>query len=189
MTALHLTDHARVRLRHRAIPTLAVEALLAFGRGEHDNRGGAIVYFDTPAGAWSGIASTAHWSAASTPMPSWPAQGRLSPWVTATGASGGIERRSSRAAVLQRLTFRDEARRTGDALLLAFGASFQARHPPPFSSAFGLRPARRSRPSRAASRLPASSCSHTRRTRQPSRRSSRTTRLSRARFLSTFAAQ
>jgi hypothetical protein len=49
MTALHLTYHARVRMRQRAIPPLAVEALLAFGRGEHDHRGGTIVYFDKAA--------------------------------------------------------------------------------------------------------------------------------------------
>lgn len=49
MTALPLTDHARIRMRQWAIPPLAVEALLAFGRGEHDHRGGTIVYFDKAA--------------------------------------------------------------------------------------------------------------------------------------------
>lgn len=49
MTALPLTDHARARMRQRAIPPMAVEALLAYGRGEHDHRGGTILYFDKAA--------------------------------------------------------------------------------------------------------------------------------------------
>jgi hypothetical protein len=49
MTTLRLTDHARARMRQRAIPPMAVEALLAYGRGEHDHRGGTIVYFDKAA--------------------------------------------------------------------------------------------------------------------------------------------
>lgn len=32
MTALRLTAHARARMRQRAIPPLAVEALFAYGR-------------------------------------------------------------------------------------------------------------------------------------------------------------
>lgn len=49
MTALLLTDHARTRMRQRAIPTLAVEALLAFGRSEHDHHGSTILFFDKAA--------------------------------------------------------------------------------------------------------------------------------------------
>lgn len=49
MTALPLTDHARTRMRQRAIPLLAVEALLAYGRSEHDHRNGAILFFDKAA--------------------------------------------------------------------------------------------------------------------------------------------
>lgn len=49
MSALILTDHARARMRQRAIPPLAVEALLAYGRGEHDHRGGTILFFDRAA--------------------------------------------------------------------------------------------------------------------------------------------
>ena len=49
MSALILTDHARARMRQRAIPPLAVEALLAYGRDEHDHRGGTILFFDKAA--------------------------------------------------------------------------------------------------------------------------------------------
>lgn len=49
MTALPLTDHARTRMRQRAIPLLAIEALLAYGRSEHDHRGGTILFFDKAA--------------------------------------------------------------------------------------------------------------------------------------------
>lgn len=37
MIALPLTDHARARMRQRAIPPLAVEALLSYGRREHEH--------------------------------------------------------------------------------------------------------------------------------------------------------
>ncbi|MBW7838029.1 MAG: hypothetical protein H3C28_15485 [Sphingomonadales bacterium] len=36
-------------MHQRAISPLAIEALLAYGRGEHDHRGGTIVYFDKTA--------------------------------------------------------------------------------------------------------------------------------------------
>ena len=49
MSALILTDHARARMRQRAIPPLAVEALLAYGRSEHDHHGGTILFFDKAA--------------------------------------------------------------------------------------------------------------------------------------------
>lgn len=49
MSALILADHARARMRQRAISPLAVEALLAYGRGEHDHRGGTILFFDKTA--------------------------------------------------------------------------------------------------------------------------------------------
>ena len=49
MTDLCLTEHARTRMRQRAIPPLAVEALLAYGRGEHDHHGGTILFFDKAA--------------------------------------------------------------------------------------------------------------------------------------------
>ncbi|MCZ2153916.1 MAG: hypothetical protein LC114_08470 [Bryobacterales bacterium] len=49
MTALPLTDHARTRMRQRAIPPLAAEALLFYGRSEHDHRGGTILFFDKAA--------------------------------------------------------------------------------------------------------------------------------------------
>ncbi|MBZ0145518.1 MAG: DUF4258 domain-containing protein, partial [Rhodocyclaceae bacterium] len=46
MTELRLTEHARTRMQQRAIPPAVVEALLAYGRGEHDHRGSTIVYFN-----------------------------------------------------------------------------------------------------------------------------------------------
>lgn len=49
MTNLLLTEHARTRMQQRAIPSAVVEALLAFGKGEHDHRGGTILYFNKAA--------------------------------------------------------------------------------------------------------------------------------------------
>ena len=49
MTELRLTEHARTRMQQRAIPPAVVEALLAYGRGEHDHRGSTIVYFNKSA--------------------------------------------------------------------------------------------------------------------------------------------
>lgn len=46
MTELRLTEHARARMQQRAIPPAVVEALLAYGRGEHDHRGGTLLYFN-----------------------------------------------------------------------------------------------------------------------------------------------
>lgn len=48
-TELRLTEHARTRMQQRAIPPVVVEALLAYGRGEHDHRGGTILYFNKAA--------------------------------------------------------------------------------------------------------------------------------------------
>jgi len=49
MSALSLTGHARARMRQRAIPLLAVEALLAYGRTEYDHHGSTILFFDKAA--------------------------------------------------------------------------------------------------------------------------------------------
>lgn len=49
MNALHMTEHARTRMQQRAIPPGVVEALVAYGRGEHDHRGGVIFFFDKAA--------------------------------------------------------------------------------------------------------------------------------------------
>lgn len=49
MSELRFTDHARTRMQQRAIPSTVVEALLAYGRGQHDHRGSTIVYFDKAA--------------------------------------------------------------------------------------------------------------------------------------------
>ncbi|MCC6145274.1 MAG: hypothetical protein DPW12_10510 [Rhodocyclaceae bacterium] len=49
MTDLLLTEHARARMQQRAIPPAVVEALLAYGQGEHDHRGGTIHYFNKAA--------------------------------------------------------------------------------------------------------------------------------------------
>jgi hypothetical protein len=49
MTELRLTEHARARMQQRAIPPAVVEALLAYGRGEHDHRGGTLLYFNKAA--------------------------------------------------------------------------------------------------------------------------------------------
>lgn len=46
MSALPLTEHARARVRQRAIPPQAVEALLAYGCGESTNT--AASPFKTP---------------------------------------------------------------------------------------------------------------------------------------------
>ncbi|MGE5525280.1 MAG: DUF4258 domain-containing protein [Rhodospirillaceae bacterium] len=48
-----LTDHARARMRQRGIPDAVVADLLAYGRAEHDHRGGTIVYFDREARAYT----------------------------------------------------------------------------------------------------------------------------------------
>lgn len=49
MNALHMTEHARARMQQRAIPPRVIEALVAYGRGEHDHRGGVIFFFDKAA--------------------------------------------------------------------------------------------------------------------------------------------
>ena len=46
---LRLTEHARARMRQRAIPTVVVEALLDFGCEEHDHHGGIIIFFNKAA--------------------------------------------------------------------------------------------------------------------------------------------
>ncbi len=55
-----LTDHARARMRQRGIPAAVVDDLLAYGRSEHDHRGGTIVYFDRNARAYAGRNSRAY---------------------------------------------------------------------------------------------------------------------------------
>ena len=49
MSDLYLTEHARARMRQRAIPPVVVEALLDFGCEEHDHHGGTILYFNKAA--------------------------------------------------------------------------------------------------------------------------------------------
>ncbi len=49
MNKLRLTQHAMVRMRQRAIPPAVVDALMVYGREEHDHHGGTIVYFDKAA--------------------------------------------------------------------------------------------------------------------------------------------
>lgn len=49
MTDLRLTEHARARMRQRAIPPAVVEALFDFGCEEHDHHGGTILYFNKAA--------------------------------------------------------------------------------------------------------------------------------------------
>jgi hypothetical protein len=55
-----LTDHARARMRQRGIPAAVVADLLAYGRTEHDHRGGTIVYFDREARAYARRSSRAY---------------------------------------------------------------------------------------------------------------------------------
>lgn len=55
-----LTDHARARMRQRGIPDAVVADLLAYGRAEHDHRGGTIVYFDREARAYARRSSRAY---------------------------------------------------------------------------------------------------------------------------------
>lgn len=55
-----LTDHARARMRQRGIPAAVVADLLAYGRAEHDHRGGTIVYFDRKARAYTRRSSRAY---------------------------------------------------------------------------------------------------------------------------------
>jgi hypothetical protein len=56
----NLTDHARTRMRQRGIPAAVVADLLAYGRSEHDHRGGTIVYFDREARAYARRSSRAY---------------------------------------------------------------------------------------------------------------------------------
>ena len=49
MTDLRFTEHARARMRQRAIPPAVVEALLAYGREAYDHHGAIVVYFDKAA--------------------------------------------------------------------------------------------------------------------------------------------
>lgn len=49
MTELRLTEHALTRMQQRAIPPAVVEALLAYGRGEHVHRGATVLYFNKAA--------------------------------------------------------------------------------------------------------------------------------------------
>ena len=44
-----LTEHARARMRQRAIPPAVLDALFAWGRGQHDRHGAVILYFDKAA--------------------------------------------------------------------------------------------------------------------------------------------
>lgn len=48
MSELRFTQHAQARMQQRAIPSRIVEILYAFGRREHDHRGGSVLYFDKP---------------------------------------------------------------------------------------------------------------------------------------------
>lgn len=43
---LNMTNHARVRIQQRGIPSAVVEKLLEFGIETYDHRGGLIVYFN-----------------------------------------------------------------------------------------------------------------------------------------------
>ena len=54
------TDHARARMRQRGITDAVVGDLLAYGRTEHDHRGGTIVYFDREARAYTRRSSRAY---------------------------------------------------------------------------------------------------------------------------------
>jgi hypothetical protein len=56
----NLTDHARARMRQRGIPDAVVADLLAYGRSEHDHRGGTIPYFDREARACARRSSRAY---------------------------------------------------------------------------------------------------------------------------------
>jgi len=56
----NLTDHARARMRQRGIPDAVVADLLAYGRTEHDHRGGTIVYFDRKVRAYARRSSRAY---------------------------------------------------------------------------------------------------------------------------------
>lgn len=93
MSALILTDHARARMRQRIIQPLAVEALLAIGRGEHDHRGGIIHFFDKAARRrlererLDRVLGTA-W----TPMPSWRIRAKSSRSATVPGVFPGTGR-------------------------------------------------------------------------------------------------
>jgi hypothetical protein len=44
-----LSNHARVRMQQRGIPSATLECLLEYGRVEHDHHGGMIVYLDKAA--------------------------------------------------------------------------------------------------------------------------------------------
>ena len=41
-----MTNHARTRCQQRAIPSLVVDLLLAYGEEQHDHRGAVMRYFD-----------------------------------------------------------------------------------------------------------------------------------------------
>ena len=46
MASLSLSQHARVRMQQRGIPSRAVELLLEHGAVQHDHHGGRVLYFD-----------------------------------------------------------------------------------------------------------------------------------------------
>jgi len=46
MQANGISDHARVRMQQRGIPTEVLDCLLSFGHAEHDHHGGLVVYFN-----------------------------------------------------------------------------------------------------------------------------------------------
>lgn len=42
-----ISSHARMSMKRRGIPPLALETLFAYGRIEHDQRGSRVVYFSS----------------------------------------------------------------------------------------------------------------------------------------------
>ena len=46
MASLSLSQHARVRMQQRGIPSRAVELLLEHGAVQHDHHGGRVLFFD-----------------------------------------------------------------------------------------------------------------------------------------------
>jgi hypothetical protein len=55
-----LTEHAVARMQQRGIPAAVVNDLLAYGRSEHDHRGGTILYFDRKARTYAKRSSSAY---------------------------------------------------------------------------------------------------------------------------------
>jgi hypothetical protein len=44
-----LSNHARIRMQQRGIPTGILECLLEYGHAEHDHQGSMVVFFDKSA--------------------------------------------------------------------------------------------------------------------------------------------